>query len=404
MNSPDTARSQMDRVRAPALAAGAIGILIALIVGLIDSHRAGASGWQGFFRSYVFAYVFSMAIPLGSLALLMLHHCTGGWWGFPVRRIFEASSRTIWFMAILFIPILIGMSKVYPWTQPGDIPDDPVNHFKKIYLQPGGFIVRAVIYFAIWIVLAHLLNKWSADQDRTGDPIFKDRMMSLAAPGLVLWGLTVTAAAIDWVLSLEPHWFSTIYGMIFIVVECLAGLTFAVLVLAKLWEYEPLKDSVEPKRLIDLGSLMLAFTILWAYVSFSQFLIIWSGNLKNEIPWYMARAFGSWAVIAVILLVFHFFVPFFLLLQRQIKRRVRTLSMVAGILLTLTLIDVYWLVVPAYEPSGPQLHLTDIFAVIGIAGLWFGMFLGELKKLPLLPLHDPRFEGAKALMEHQHGD
>jgi hypothetical protein len=336
--------------------------------------------------------------------MLMLHHCTSGWWGFPLRRIFEAGSRTIWFTALLFIPILIGMSKIYPWTQPGEIPDDPVNHFKKIYLQPGGFIVRAVIYFAIWIVLAYLLNKWSAEQDRTGDPIFKDRMMSLAAPGLVLWALIVTGAAIDWVLSLEPHWFSTIYGMIFIVVECLAGLTFAILVLAKLWEYEPLKDSVEPKRLIDLGSLMLTFTILWAYVSFSQFLIIWSGNLKNEIPWYMARAFGRWAVVAVILLIFHFFVPFFLLLQRQIKRRVRTLSMVAGILLALTLIDIYWLVVPAYEPSGPQLHLTDIFAVIGIGGLWFGMFLGELKKLPLLPLHDPRFEGANALMEHQHGD
>jgi hypothetical protein len=229
-------------------------------------------------------------------------------------------------------------------------------------------------------------------------------MMSLAAPGLVVWALAVTGAAIDWVLSLEPHWFSTIYGMIFIVVECLAGLAFAILVLAKLWEYEPLKDSVEPKRLIDLGSLMLTFTILWAYVSFAQFLIIWAGNLKNEIPWYMARAFGRWAVIAVILLVFHFFVPFFLLLQRQIKRRVRTLSMVAGILLTLSLIDVYWLVVPAYEPSGPQLHLTDIFAVIGIGGLWLGMFLGELKKLPLLPLNDPRFEGARALMEHQHGD
>lgn len=404
MNSPDRARSEMDRARTPALAIGAIAVLIALIVGLIDSHRGGAWGWQGFFRSYVFAYVFWAAIPLGSLALLMLHHCTGGWWGFPIRRIFEAGSRTIWFMAVLFIPILIGLSKIYPWTQPGEIPDDPVNHFKRMYLQPGGFIVRAVIYFAIWIVLAHLLNKWSAEQDRTGDPIFKDRMMSLAAPGLVLWGLMVTGAAIDWVLSLEPHWFSTIYGMIFIVVECLAGLAFAILVLAKLWEYEPLKDSVEPKRLIDLGSLMLTFTILWAYVSFSQFLIIWAGNLKNEIPWYMARAFGSWAVIAVILLVFHFFVPFFLLLQRQIKRRVRTLSMVAGILLTLSLVDVYWLVVPAYEPSGPQLHLTDIFAVIGIGGLWFGMFLGELKKLPLLPLHDPRFEGARALVEHQHGD
>ncbi len=161
-------------------------------------------------------------------------------------------------------------------------------------------------------------------------------------------------------------------------------------------EYEPLKDSVEPRRLIDLGSLMLTFTILWAYVSFSQFLIIWSGNLKNEIPWYMARAFGSWAVIAVILLIFHFFVPFFLLLQRQIKRRVRTLSMVAGILLTLTLIDVYWLVVPAYEPSGPRLHLTDIFAVVGIGGLWFGMFLGELREAAAVAAARPAIRRGKS--------
>jgi hypothetical protein len=394
----------MERGRVRALAAGAAGVIIALILGFIDSRKAGAYGWQDFLRSYVFAYAYWVSIPLGCLALLMLHHCTSGWWGFPIRRIFEAGSRTIWFMAVLFIPILIGMSRIYPWTQPGEIPDDPVNHFKRAYLQPGAFTVRTVVYFACWIVLAYLLNQWSAQQDRTGDLILKDRMVSLSAPGLVLWSLTVTGASIDWVLSLEPHWFSTIYGMIFIVVECLAGLTFAILVLAKLWNYEPLKDSVEPKRLIDLGSLMLTFTILWAYVSFSQFLIIWSGNLKNEIPWYMVRAFGRWGVVAAILLLFHFFVPFFLLLQRRIKRRVRTLSMVAWILLVVSLMDVYWLVVPAYEQAGPRLHLLDIFAVIGIGGLWIAMFLAELKKLPLLPLHDPRFEGVAAVMEHQHGD
>ena len=404
MNSAETAHKLIDSIRPRALTAGGIGIVIAVILGNIDSHRAGAIGWQDFYRSYLFAYVFWIAIPLGCLAILMLHHCTGGWWGRPIRRILEAGSRTIWFMALLFIPILAGMSRIYPWTQPGVIADDPVDHFKRAYLQPGFFTVRTVIYFAIWIGLAYFLNKLSAEQDRTGDFVLSDRMSAIAAPGLVLWGLSVTGAAIDWVLSLEPHWFSTIYGMIFIVVECLAALTFSIVIMSRLWNYEPLKDSIEPKRLVDLGSLMLTFTILWAYVSFAQFLIIWAGNIKVEIPWYMARAFGRWAGVAAILLLFHFFVPFFLLLQRRIKRRIRTLSMVAGWLLLLSLVDVYWLVVPSYEPSGPQLHLLDIFAVIGIGGLWIGMFMGELRKLPLLPLHDPRFEGAEATMEHQHGE
>ncbi|MGC2420973.1 MAG: hypothetical protein WA405_04905 [Candidatus Acidiferrales bacterium] len=398
MNSSDALRTQIKRRENQAMAAGAAGVILAVICGVISMH--GQNPWQQFFRSYLVAYIYWVSIPLGCLAILMLHHLTGGWWGLPIRRILEAGSRTLPLMAALFIPILVGMSRIYPWTQPGVIADDLDNQFKRAYLQPHFFMVRAVVYFAIWLVLAYLLNKWSAEQDRTGDPRLQHRMETLAGPGVILWGLAVTAAAIDWVMSLEPHWFSTIYGFLFIVVEVLAAMSFTIFVLRMLSDYEPMKDSVDTKQLGDLGNLMLTFVLLWAYLSFSQLLIIWAGNLRNEIPWYTQRAFGGWAPIAVILLVLHFFVPFFLLLQRTVKRRLRTLSLVAAALVFLTFLDVYWLVAPSYSMR-PHPTLMDLFAVVGIGGVWLGMFLRQLNRLPLLPVHDPRFEGA---LEHEHGD
>jgi len=399
MNSSDALRTQIERRGNQALALGVAGLILAVVCGVISMH--GQNPWQQFFRSYVVAYIYWISIPLGCLAILMLHHLTGGWWGFPIRRILEAGSRTLPLMAVLFIPVLVGMSRIYPWMQPGVIPDDWDNHFKRAYLQPEFFTVRAVIYFAIWLTAAYLLNKWSAEQDRTGDPLLEHRMEALSAPGVILWGLAVTAAAIDWVMSLEPHWFSTIYGFLFIVVEVLAAMSFTILVLRLLSDYEPLKDSTDLSQLGDLGNLMLTFVLLWAYLSFSQLLIVWAGNLRNEIPWYTERAFGGWAPVAVFLLVMHFFVPFLLLLQRSVKRRLHVLALVAAALVVLTFVDIYWLVAPSYDTLRPHPTLMDLFAVVGIGGVWVGMFLRQLKKLPLLPVHDPRFEGA---LEHEHGD
>jgi hypothetical protein len=404
MSSSTTAQPRVDSAQRAALGCGAVGVIVAVILGALEARGSeGGPGWQTFFQAYIFAYVYCVVFPLGCLAILMVHHLTGGWWGYPIRRILEAGSRTIRFMALLFIPILLGMSRIYIWARPADVAADPLLEYKKPYLNPAFFTVRTVIYFAIWMTLAHFLNKWSREQDQTADPRLKLRMAALAGPGLVLWALTVSGAAIDWVMSLEPHWFSTIYGMLFMVIGLLAAMAFSIVMLRALSEREPLRDCVEPKRYIDLGNLMLAFTMLWTYMSFSQFLIIWAGNLKDEIPWYMVRAFGKWAYVAVILLLFHFFFPFFLLLQRRIKKRLRTLALVAGWLVVLTLVDVFWLVVPAYEPSGPLFApmVLDLFAVVGIGGLWLAAFLVQLKKLPLLPLHDPRFE---PVLEHSHGD
>jgi hypothetical protein len=337
----------------------------------------------------------------------MMHHLTGGWWGYPIRRLLEAGSRTFGVMALLFVPIVIWMKQIYPWVNPPeDLAADPNYHFKLAYLNPNFFIMRAIIYFAILMGLAHFLNKWSREQDSTSDPRLAKYLEGISGPGLILWGIAVSFSMIDWVMSLEPRWFSTIYGMIFMIVAALTAMSFIVFVLRRLVDDDRgkgIREKVTPGQFNDLGNLMLAFTMLWAYLSFSQFLIIWAGNIKDEIPWYITRAFGSWGKLAVVLIVLHFALPFLLLLQRNIKRRVHRLSLVAALLLVLSVVDVYWLIVPAYEKDGPHLGSLawDIFYLVVIGIIWIATYFWQLGKMPLLPLHDPRFEGE---LQHEHGD
>lgn len=400
MTPIETTRT-FDRMRNQSYIWGLIGSALFVIFGVLGGTRSGFAGWQALFHSYLFAYLYWFCLPSGCLAVLMLHHLTGGRWGYPLRRILEAGSRSLWLMAVLFIPVIVGMRDIFAWARPAAVQADPILQKKAWWLNSPDFIIRAVIYFVILLLIVTFLNKWSRAQDDSGDLKYKGKMTALSAPGVILWAFIVTAASVDWVMSLEPHWFSTIYGMLWIVIEVLVGLSFAVFVLRMLADREPIKDAIDPLRFNDLGNLMLTFLMLWAYLSFDQLLIVWAGNLKDEIPWYSQRAFGSWTPVAVILVILHFFVPFFLLLQRNIKRRPRRLSAVALLLICLTLVDVYWVVVPAWEKTAPQVHWLDIFALVGIGGLWLGTFMGQLKRLPLLPLHDPRFEG---VLEPEHGD
>jgi hypothetical protein len=391
MTPTETLAGWFDRIQRRAFVLG----IAALVLAALDGIRAP----EQFFRSYLLAFVFWLGFPLGCAAFLMVHHLTGGFWGLPIRRPLEAGTRTLPLITALVLPLLLGLGHLYSWTNPNIVAADDVLKSKQLYLNLPFFLIRNVIYFAVWWALVRGLNRWSDEQDRTGDPRLALRLENMSGPGLVLYGLTVTFFSIDWIMSLEPHWFSTIFGMIFMVLQVLSALALAVFVAGFLSQYEPIASVITSDRFNDLGNLVLTFVMLWAYLSFSQFLIIWAGDLINEIPWYLTRARGGWAMIALLLIFLSFAIPFFLLLMRPIKRRVGTLSTLCGALILITFVDVYWMVAPAFEKAGPRFYLLDFLLPVGIGGIWVASFVAQLKSRPLLPLHDPRFEGAL-----QHGD
>jgi hypothetical protein len=297
-------------------------------------------------------------------------------------------------MALLFVPLLFGLRELFLWARPEAVAAQELLRHRQPYLNGTFFSARVVLYFAVWITLATLLRRWSLEQDRTGAPDLTRRLQRLSGPGLILYGLTVTFAAFDWVMTLGPQWHSTLFGGVFMVGQGLAALCFAVVVSSRLVEGGPLSGVIAPKQFHDLGNLILAFVMLWAYMAFSQYLIIWSGNLPDEIPWYAARMAGGWLWLAMALIAFHFIVPFMLLLSRAAKRRVRILSAVAVGLLVMRLLDLYFIVVPALRPEQISIHWMDLVAPVGIGGIWLWMFLGHLRGTALVPLHDPRFAGA----------
>ncbi|HEY6363696.1 MAG TPA: hypothetical protein VI585_02775 [Candidatus Binatia bacterium] len=365
-----------------------------LAVGLIAAVLCAGSVLifpPSFFRAYLSAYLFWIGISLGCLALLMLHHLVGGRWGFMIQRVLEAAIQTLPLMALLFIPLFFGLSDLYPWARTEVVAADPLLQQKAAYLNIPFFVARAVVYFAVWIVLGRLLVTWSLQQDRTPDDTLTLRLQRLSGPGLVLYGLTVSFAAIDWMMSLEPKWYSTIFGMMFMVSFGLAALAMATLATRFLETEKPLARVASPDRWHDLGNLLLALVMFWAYLSFSQFLLIWSENLAEEIPWYLNRIGGGWEWLAIALIFFQFGLPFVLLLSRNTKRDSRTLAAVAAAILFMHWLDILWMVVPSFYPARFHIHWLDIAAPVAIGGLWLAAFIGHLKARSLLPLHDPRF-------------
>ena len=375
--------NRLQRVERPALIVGAVGILLSLFGAAIARDQ--------FFRSWLLSYLFWFAIALGALPLVMLHHLVGGKWGFATRRILESVTRTLPLMTILFVPVIFGIHSLYEWSHDDAVAQDIILQHKSLYLNTPFFIARAAFYFAAWLLMGWFLNRWSKQQDSTRDGSFAKRFQRLSAPGLIIYALTITFASTDWVMSLEPHWFSTIYGMMFMVGQALTTLAFVIAVLALLADTPPISDFLEPEIFNDLGNLLFAFIMLWAYLSFSQYLIIWSGNLPEEIPWYLRRSRGGWQWIAVALALFHFAIPFFLLLIRRNKRRRQVISGIAIAVVVMRLVDLMWLVVPAHEPT-VHVHWLDIATLAGIGGLWVAGFSKQLRKQSLLPLGDPEFQ------------
>jgi hypothetical protein len=377
------------RVQRGALIAAAVGLVVCLIGALVDRDQL--------FRSYLVAFLFVLGLALGSMAIIMLQHLTGGAWGLVLRRLLESAARTVPLVALLFVPILLGLSHIYEWARPEWRElyrrAHPGQGFSKAdYLTPRLFFLRAVIYFVAWLLLAFFLNRWSREQDRTRDPRLPRRFRLLSAPGLAVYGGTITFAAVDWIMSLQPDWYSTIFGVLLGTGQVLSAFAFAIAVLVLLADSPPLRDVVLPGHLRDLGNLMLAFVMLWAYMSFSQFLLIWAGNLTEEIPFYLYRGQGGWQWVAAALALFQFALPFLLLLSRDVKTSRRLLLGVAALVLVMRFVDLYWIVMPAFTEGGRigiRVHWLDLGALLLLGGAWLAWFVWQLGREPLLPVGDP---------------
>jgi len=374
----------------------AVGLLftLALILGAVLSP-------EHFFHGYLVGFVFWTGITVGSLALLMLQHLTGGAWGLVIRRVLEASTRTFPLMLLLFIPVAIGLKHIYPWTDAAVMNSTPALQKKTSFLNPSFFILRTFVYFAIWSALAMALNWWSLQQDRAASREGRKRMQMISGPGLVVTIICITFAAIDWVMSLDPSWYSTIYGLIFVASWALSALAFTILIMNWLAAREPMDAVVQPRHSHDWGNLTLALVMLWTYFAFSQYLLIWSGNLPEETTWYVARKQGGWGAIALAVVIFQFAFPFLILLSRAAKQNAQRLAMLAALILVMRIIDVIWLIEPTYSRGNFVFNWMDYVAPIAIGGLWLGTFAWQLQKRPLLPINDPQLEQALAVV-HGH--
>lgn len=374
------ATASAKRIQRLALIGGMAGIALALAGAFIYPDQ--------FWRSYLLAYIYWLQIALGCLGMAMLHHVVGGRWSALIRRWMEAGAMTIPLLTLFLLPLLLGMSTLYPWSNPDHVQQSPLLQQKALYLNTPFFVVRAALYFLVWNGLAYLLNRWSREQDRTGDARLATRMRRLSTVGLILFVVTATFAAYDWLMSLEPEWYSSIYGLIFIAGQGLAALAVAILGLRVLARRDPAGQDWA-RSFNDLGSFMLAFVMIWAYFSFSQFLIIWSANINTEVTWYYYRLQGQWAAFALLLFAFDFALPFFALLSRSFKRRSQLLTVLAVLILCGRWVELYWLIMPAFWPDGLHFHWLDIALLAGLGGIWLAVFIRLwLGKAPL-PHHDP---------------
>ena len=380
---------ELKRVCTLALSVGALFFALFVFGLLVDRTQ--------FFHAYLVGFIFWIGITIGSMALLVLQHLTGGVWGLIIRRVLEAATRTLPLMLILFIPVLVRLDQIYPWTNRATMDQVPALREKAAhYLNPAFFMTRAALYFAIWSLMALLLNWLSLQHDRTADRRFSKRLQMISGPGLGLLILTITFASIDWVMSLDPAWSSTIYGLIFVASWSLSALAFAILVMSWLAKREPMNAVVRTSHFHDWGNLLMTLVMLWMYFAFSQYLIIWSGNLPEETTWFVARKHGGWGVIALGIVILQFAFPFLTLLSRAAKKSPQRLGMLALLILLTRVVDVIWLIEPTFNREHFHLSWMDLVSPFAIGGLWIATFAWQLQKRSLVPINDPQLEQALA--------
>jgi len=378
-----------------------------LVIGLVFAAIAAVGAFvrpDEFFRAYLLGFMDWLGVTLGALAFLMVRHMTGGTWGMVIQRIQIAAMRCLPLMMVLFIPLLFGLPHLYIWARPLNTVSDAhlrehLQDITQTYLNPHGFLLRAIIYFAVWYLLAFFFSKWSYELD---NPPMRDtsaRTKQLAAPGLILYALTIGFATIDWMMSITPGWISTMYPLIILIGEVMSAMAFCIVIERILSHYEPMSTMLKPSFVHDHGKWTLAFVMVWAYFSFSQLLIMWAGNLPEEIVYYFRRFHGGWQYVGLFLVVFQFAVPFALLLSRPLKRNIGKLALLAAWIMCMRWVDLYFMIEPNYSETF-TLTWLDIVVVIAIGGLWLAFFCRNLASRPLLAAYDVQ---AQKVLEPAHG-
>jgi hypothetical protein len=396
--SPDTVAPQLKKLQSSALIAAVLGLALTVIGAL--------AGLDKFFQSYLLAYLFWFGVTAGSIGFLLLHNTVGGGWGFIIRRGLESGSRTLPVMALLFLPIayaaFMGDKSMYEWAHSSVVANDAVLRQKEAYLNPQFFAVRAVVYFVIWGVLTYLLNKWSRVFDERNDPATLEKLNKVGAFGILIHVLLVTFMSVDWAMSLAPHWFSSIYGFLFLAGQALSTLALMNLILGTLGQANPLIRIVPDRYFRDLGNLMMAIVLVWSYCSFSQYLIQYSGNIAEDVGWYTLRRHGGWGIIGLMLVFLHFALPFAVLLASIMKTKPRNLAKIAAFLLFMRVVDLLYLTRPTFsETLVGGLYLADLGLLLLMGGIWMWLWAEQMKKQPLVPLHDPRFSYHWELFEYE---
>lgn len=371
------------------------------ILGLVGVAIGYGMGKETAMQGYMYGFLFWMCVTLGCLGLTILLHTIRASWGIPVLRMFEAGGgvAALVLMAILFVPIALQIPAVFPWAS--TMANDHIVHLKALYLNQPFFLARAALYFVLWLIWAYFLRKWSLAQDQ--DPSnsdYADKRVNLASPGLVMFVVTVNFAMTDWAMSLEPKYFSTVFGLLMVVGQALAALSLATCLAIKSAGEKPYSDVMSPQMTKDLGNMLFALTMLWAYLTLSQFLITWAANLPEEIPYYLRRNHAGWNIVGAIILLGQFFIPFFALLAPKTKRVMKILVWVVSLIFVIRLVDIFWVVMPGLRTSGFAVSWVDVAAWVGIGGLWFSVFASQLRKANLLPAYDPRVELMKESLEH----
>ena len=368
----------------PALLVGAVGLIATAAGYFVDS--------QQFFFSYLTGFIFWMTVVWGALFFALLHHLTSADWSIVLRRILETVVMAVPLMAILFIPVLVGMHDLYHWSHADVVANDPILLKKSAYLNPVFFTIRAVVYFTIWFLLGRGLYKTSLAQDAGYQPEQTVKMRKISAPGMILFALSITFASFDWLMSLDAHWYSTIFGVYIFGGSLLAILTFMIIYGNLLRQRGILAETITVEHYHDLAKFLFAFTIFWGYIGFSQYFLIWYANIPEETIWYLHRWEGTWKYVTMVTVFGHFIIPFILLMPRAVKRNLTALKYIAAWVMLMHWIDIFWLISPNIHHHGASLSWMDVTATLGIGGIFLWYFLNRYYAHPLVPVNDPRLD------------